>query len=155
MATGYHSTIPLRHTETVVCFSAVKCQPTRRISRCLPSLTGTLRVLIGRAILSTDGQFEKKTGRLSRVCTLTMATPSILSHLLLILIFAGGLASNLVVQSGAQAARIPEHSCHKLVPLSNCDNQKCSQECSKHPNGVGQCKATACFCTYYCKDPPL
>ncbi|XP_054799935.1 putative defensin-like protein 128 [Prosopis cineraria] len=86
----------------------------------------------------------------------SMETPSsMLPHLLLLLVFSGGLASNSVVQSGADAARIPEHSCHELLHLSNCDNQKCSLECSKHPNGVGQCKVTTCFCTYFCKDPPL
>ncbi|KAI9077307.1 hypothetical protein K1719_028640 [Acacia pycnantha] len=76
-----------------------------------------------------------------------MATPSIIPQLVLILILSGGLAS--------RAARIPEHSCHELLNLSNCDTQKCSQECSKHPSGVGQCRSSTCFCTYYCKDPPL
>lgn len=68
---------------------------------------------------------------------------------------AAGLASNFVVRGRAEGAKIPEHWCHKLIHISNCEPQKCLQECSKQPYGVGECKDATCFCTFYCKDPPL
>ncbi|KAJ4705518.1 S locus-related glycoprotein 1 binding pollen coat [Melia azedarach] len=64
------------------------------------------------------------------------------------------LVSALAFQ-GVDTARIPEHTCHKLIDSKNCDLQKCIQECSQEPNGVGECKQTICFCTYYCKNPPM
>ncbi|KAL2345357.1 hypothetical protein Fmac_006642 [Flemingia macrophylla] len=68
---------------------------------------------------------------------------------------AAGLASDFVVRGRAHGVKIPEHWCHKLIHLSNCELQKCFQECSKEPYGIGECKDSSCFCTYYCKDPPL
>ncbi|KAH7554247.1 hypothetical protein JRO89_XS12G0142800 [Xanthoceras sorbifolium] len=56
---------------------------------------------------------------------------------------------------GVDAARIPEHTCHKEIDSKKCDLQKCIQECSEEPNGVGECKQSICFCTYYCKNPPM
>ncbi|KAK1562354.1 hypothetical protein Q3G72_010622 [Acer saccharum] len=56
---------------------------------------------------------------------------------------------------GVEAARIPEHTCHKVIDSKRCDSQKCIQECSKEPNGLGECKQSICFCTYYCKNPPM
>ncbi|KAK4585576.1 hypothetical protein RGQ29_023004 [Quercus rubra] len=58
------------------------------------------------------------------------------------------------VFSYVPAARIPEHQCHKLIPWSICDLQKCIQECSKQPGGMGVCLKTNCFCTFYCTNPP-
>ncbi|PON76182.1 S locus-related glycoprotein 1 binding pollen coat protein [Parasponia andersonii] len=64
--------------------------------------------------------------------------------------------SILAFSGGARAVRIPEHTCHKLVNLTKCDLQSCTQECSKEAHGNGVCKDnTLCFCTYYCKDPPV
>ncbi|KAL9399758.1 hypothetical protein Peur_008719 [Populus x canadensis] len=56
---------------------------------------------------------------------------------------------------GANAARIPEHTCHKLLSMNRCDLQKCNQECSQEPLGVGECRNANCSCTYYCKQPPM
>ncbi|KAK7244687.1 hypothetical protein RIF29_39512 [Crotalaria pallida] len=78
----------------------------------------------------------------------------IVSHLLLMLIFSAGLGSNFVVRGRAHGVRIPEHWCQKLIHSSNCKLQKCFQECSKEPYGIGECKDSTCFCTYYCRDPP-
>ncbi|KAL1351086.1 hypothetical protein AAHE18_06G071900 [Arachis hypogaea] len=85
-----------------------------------------------------------------------MKSPYILPHLLLMLIFSG-LACDYVVKGGARAngARIPEHWCHKMIRLNKCESQKCYEECSKEQYGGGDCKGATCFCTYYCKDPPL
>ncbi|KAE9590758.1 hypothetical protein Lalb_Chr20g0111031 [Lupinus albus] len=74
-----------------------------------------------------------------------MKTSYIVSHLLLLLIFS-------VVYG--HGVRIPEHWCHKLIHSSNCEMQKCFQECTKEPYGIGECKDTTCFCTYYCTNPP-
>ncbi|KAJ7975961.1 S locus-related glycoprotein 1 binding pollen coat [Quillaja saponaria] len=82
-----------------------------------------------------------------------MKTPCRFSYFLLMLISAE-LASALVVHGRAQAVRIPEHTCHRLVYWSSCDWQKCIQECSKEPYGLGQCENNTCICTYYCKEPP-
>ncbi|KAL7204696.1 hypothetical protein ACSBR2_017741 [Camellia fascicularis] len=54
----------------------------------------------------------------------------------------------------AHAIRLPEDTCHKLIDSSKCELQKCSQDCSKEPYGLGKCKGTTCICTYYCKQPP-
>ncbi|KAL9425555.1 hypothetical protein AB3S75_032503 [Citrus x aurantiifolia] len=64
------------------------------------------------------------------------------------------LVSALVLHD-VDAARIPEHTCHKLINSNKCESQKCIQECSEQFSGVGECKQTFCFCTYYCKDPPM
>ncbi|KAG4396542.1 hypothetical protein GLYMA_19G204900v4 [Glycine max] len=77
-----------------------------------------------------------------------MKTPYTLCHLLL-LIFSAGIASDFVVRGRAHGVKIPEHWCHKLIHLSNCELQKCFQECSKQPYGIGECKDSTCFCTYY------
>ncbi|KAK7284718.1 hypothetical protein RJT34_19470 [Clitoria ternatea] len=85
-----------------------------------------------------------------------MKTPYILSNLLLVLILSAGLGSDFVERGRANGVKIPEHWCHKLVHLNNCELQKCFQECSKEPYGIGECKEySTCFCTYYCKNPPL
>lgn len=60
-----------------------------------------------------------------------------------------------MVLHDVDAARIPEHTCHKLINSKKCKLQKCIQECSEQFNGMGECKQTFCFCTYYCKDPPM
>ncbi|CAL0310041.1 unnamed protein product [Lupinus luteus] len=87
---------------------------------------------------------------------LLMMKPSyIVSHLLLMLIFSVVLDSDFVVRGHAHhEVRIPEHWCHKLIHSSNCEMHKCFQECTKEPYGIGQCKDTTCFCTYYCTNPP-
>ncbi|KAA3466809.1 hypothetical protein ERO13_D01G123700v2 [Gossypium hirsutum] len=57
---------------------------------------------------------------------------------------------------GGNAARIPEHTCHKVIETNTCELQKCIHECSKEPAGVGDCTDyNVCYCTFYCKDPPL
>ncbi|KAJ6914452.1 hypothetical protein NC651_016657 [Populus alba x Populus x berolinensis] len=56
---------------------------------------------------------------------------------------------------GANAVRMPEHTCRKLLSMNRCDLQKCNQECSKEPLGVGECRNANCSCTYYCKQPPM
>ncbi|MBA0823526.1 hypothetical protein Goarm_020253, partial [Gossypium armourianum] len=40
---------------------------------------------------------------------------------------------------GGNAARIPEHTCHKVIETNTCELQKCIHECSKEPAGVGDC----------------
>ncbi|MBA0730678.1 hypothetical protein Golax_020528, partial [Gossypium laxum] len=40
---------------------------------------------------------------------------------------------------GGNAARIPEHTCHKAIETNTCELQKCIHECSKEPAGVGDC----------------
>ncbi|KAM6561892.1 hypothetical protein CsatB_021890 [Cannabis sativa] len=75
------------------------------------------------------------------------------SHLLLLLLFSvellGFLSEGMV--------RIPEHTCQKVVKLTKCGDESCNEECSKlEPSGFGVCKnGLICFCTYYCKQPPL
>ncbi|KAJ0028514.1 hypothetical protein Pint_36352 [Pistacia integerrima] len=39
--------------------------------------------------------------------------------------------------------------------MKKCEIEKCNQACSEFPNAVGECKQTNCFCTYFCKDPPM
>ncbi|XWS56155.1 hypothetical protein CRYUN_Cryun09bG0061900 [Craigia yunnanensis] len=53
------------------------------------------------------------------------------------------------------AARIPEHTCQKVIETNTCELQKCIQECCKEPAGMGDCRDNNCYCTYYCKDPPM
>ncbi|OMO68835.1 S locus-related glycoprotein 1 binding pollen coat [Corchorus olitorius] len=61
-----------------------------------------------------------------------------------------------LAKHGVYAARIPEHTCHKVIDQTNiCELQKCIQECSKEPAGMGNCRDNICYCTYYCKDPPM
>ncbi|KAI6696639.1 hypothetical protein NL676_016758 [Syzygium grande] len=56
---------------------------------------------------------------------------------------------------GAHAARIPEHTCYKLISFHKCSPQKCIDVCFKEVYGVGKCRSDGlCFCTYYCKLPP-
>ncbi|KAK3227157.1 hypothetical protein Dsin_007019 [Dipteronia sinensis] len=77
-----------------------------------------------------------------------------ISSMLIIIPLLLLLPSALVVH-GVEAARIPEHTCHKVIDSKRCNSQKCIQECSKEPNGLGECKQSICFCTYYCKNPPM
>ncbi|KAI8027953.1 hypothetical protein LOK49_LG02G01624 [Camellia lanceoleosa] len=41
----------------------------------------------------------------------------------------------------AHAIRLPEDTCHKLIDSSKCELQKCSQDCSKEPYGLGKYRA--------------
>ncbi|GLT88351.1 hypothetical protein SLE2022_063810 [Rubroshorea leprosula] len=78
-----------------------------------------------------------------------MLFPLLLHLLLLSVVFS--LASATYY---APVGRIPEHTCQKIIHSKRCDTWKCTQECSKKPAGVGQCRGFICFCTYFCKDPP-
>ncbi|XVE75768.1 hypothetical protein DITRI_Ditri12bG0119200 [Diplodiscus trichospermus] len=50
---------------------------------------------------------------------------------------------------------IPEHTCNMVIETNKCKLPKCIKECSKEPDGVGDCRDNLCYCTYYCKDPPM
>ncbi|CAL0326667.1 unnamed protein product [Lupinus luteus] len=73
-----------------------------------------------------------------------MKTSYIVSHLLLLLLIFSGRADRV---------SIPERTCHKVIPTSQCETQ-CSDECSKEPSGSGICQDSTCSCTYYCEGPP-
>ncbi|EXB86893.1 hypothetical protein L484_007316 [Morus notabilis] len=75
--------------------------------------------------------------------------------LLLFLLFSVEFTLTSAVVSGTRAVRIPEHTCHKQIVLTGCNQQNCTRECSKEPYGFGACKDGVCFCTFYCKDPPV
>ncbi|KAL4312580.1 hypothetical protein GQ457_01G014390 [Hibiscus cannabinus] len=60
-----------------------------------------------------------------------------------------------LAKNGANAVRIPEHTCHKVIETNSCELHKCMEECSKEPAGLGGCRDNICYCTYYCKDPPI
>ena len=55
----------------------------------------------------------------------------------------------------AHAVRIPEHTCQKQISMKICESYKCQQVCYVEAVGVGDCRGTSCFCTYYCKQPPI
>ncbi|KAF9664796.1 hypothetical protein SADUNF_Sadunf16G0055300 [Salix dunnii] len=73
----------------------------------------------------------------------------------LLLLVSAKLSQPRAIIHEVNAVRIPEHTCHKLVDMNSCDLQKCNQECSKEPLGVGECRNAFCSCTYYCKQPPM
>ncbi|KAK6232325.1 hypothetical protein SCA6_002398 [Theobroma cacao] len=74
---------------------------------------------------------------------------------LLLLLLASAEFGPALATRGVYAARIPEHTCHKVIGTSICELQKCIQECSKEPAGAGDCRDNICYCSYYCKDPPM
>ncbi|OAY43086.1 hypothetical protein MANES_08G041200v8 [Manihot esculenta] len=73
---------------------------------------------------------------------------------LLLLLISAEFTQSVAVQR-AHAVRIPEHTCHKKIDIKTCDFQKCNKECAKETLGVGDCRNALCFCTYYCKQPPI
>ncbi|KAF7851324.1 hypothetical protein BT93_L4104 [Corymbia citriodora subsp. variegata] len=82
-----------------------------------------------------------------------MKSPAFPSHLLLLLFSAEFLLA--MAAWGVHAARIPEHTCYKLISFQKCSPQICVNECFKEAYGVGKCRSDGlCFCTYYCKLPP-
>ncbi|XP_021282931.1 uncharacterized protein LOC110415564 isoform X1 [Herrania umbratica] len=74
---------------------------------------------------------------------------------LLLLLLASDEFGPALSTRGVYAARIPEHTCHKVIATNICKLQKCIQECSKEPAGAGDCRDNICYCSYYCKDPPM
>ncbi|KAJ0087868.1 hypothetical protein Patl1_32905 [Pistacia atlantica] len=62
--------------------------------------------------------------------------------LLLLLLRSGDDFGPSLVVNIVLGARIPEHTCHKLIEMKKCEIEKCNQRCSEFPNAVGEYSAS-------------
>ncbi|KAJ0027866.1 hypothetical protein Pint_36362 [Pistacia integerrima] len=62
--------------------------------------------------------------------------------LLLLLLLSGDDIGPSLVVNIVLGARIPEHTCHKLIEMKKCEIEKCNQRCSEFPNAVGEYSAS-------------